>query len=247
MSVTLSECHDTAVEIFANEASNIRSIVGENFVDIHHIGSTAVPGLLSKPRVDIALEVNNLDESLALKEKGYVFKGELNIPFRYFFGKNNKENGINLHVCEKGNPEIKGFLTFRNYMREHPKAVAEYAALKQKIAATKEASVKKSYGLPKYTLMKNEFIREILRKAGFKEPCVRYPVHYNEIEYIGEVDPYLAHVVFYEGPDLIGSANICEKSREIERFRIEKEQFHEYFWDKVKKIAKRTKTFDEGN
>ncbi|MDR2074880.1 MAG: GrpB family protein [Holosporales bacterium] len=243
MSVVLSECYDIAVKIFKKEASDIRSLLDENFVAIHHIGSTAIPNLIAKPQIDIALEVYNLDKSLILKENGFVYKGELNIPFRYFFGKNEGEMKTNLHILEKGNPEIKGFLMFRDYMIEHTEVVLEYSELKRKISIMKDASEKKSYGLPTYTLMKNDFIRKILRKAGFKEPCIRYPVHYSEIEYIGQMDPDFTYVIFYKGPDIVGFSSFCEKSGAIEQFNVEQKTLCDYFLDKVKIIANRNKMF----
>jgi GrpB-like predicted nucleotidyltransferase (UPF0157 family) len=239
----LSECYDTAIKIFKKEDSNIRSLLGKNFVNIHHIGSTAIPNLIAKPQIDIVLEVCDLDKSLILLEREYVYRGELNIPFRHFFGKNEGEMKINLHVCEKGNPEIKGFLMFRDYMIAHKDAISAYADLKKKISLMREASTKRSYGLPTYTLMKNDFIRKILREAGFKEPCIRYPIHYNEVEYIGQMDSHLRYVVFYEGPDVIGFSSICEKSGEIEQFSLEQEIYHDYFLNKTKIIANRNKTF----
>jgi hypothetical protein len=103
-----------------------------------------------------------------------------------------------------------------------------------------DASTKKSYDLPTYTLMKNDFIRRILREAGVKEPCVRYAVHYNELEYIGEMDRESVYVVFYEGPDIVGYSKICQRSRKVEQFKVENTHFAEYFERKVKKITEKT-------
>jgi GrpB-like predicted nucleotidyltransferase (UPF0157 family) len=235
----LTECHDASVRVFTEESSNIKSIIEKNFVNIYHIGSTAVPNLIAKPQIDIALEVYDLEKSLILGENKYIYKGELNIPFRYFFGKAEGEKKVNLHVFEKGNPEIKGFLMFRDYMKKHREAVLEYSELKQKIALMENISIKKSYGLQSYTLMKNDFIRKILKEAGFKGLCVRYPAHYSELEYIGEIDHRYIYVVFYEGPDIVGYSKVCKKSRKVQQFEIENNQFFEYFLKKVKKIAER--------
>jgi hypothetical protein len=128
---------------------------------------------------------------------------------------------------------------FRDYMRNHPEAVSEYSALKQKIAFAKDVEIKNEYGLPKYTLLKDDFIRKILRKAGFKEPCVRYPVHYNELEYIGEMNPDFLYVVFYEGPDIVGFSSICEKSKKIEQFNVKQRRYYDYFMEKVKRIIEK--------
>jgi GrpB-like predicted nucleotidyltransferase (UPF0157 family) len=40
---------------FVREAEQLRSILGELVVQIEHLGSTAVPGLVAKPVIDIAI------------------------------------------------------------------------------------------------------------------------------------------------------------------------------------------------
>jgi GrpB-like predicted nucleotidyltransferase (UPF0157 family) len=39
-------------QIFAAEARRIQHALGENCISVHHIGSTSVPGLASKPIID---------------------------------------------------------------------------------------------------------------------------------------------------------------------------------------------------
>jgi len=48
---------------FGAESEVIRRALGEVAVNIHHIGSTAVPGLAAKPVIDILLEVKDLSLS----------------------------------------------------------------------------------------------------------------------------------------------------------------------------------------
>ena len=58
-------------------------------VDIKHVGSTAIPGMLSKPIIDVAVAVNNLDDVLEyvdeLKEMGIFYAGEV-VPGQREFG-----------------------------------------------------------------------------------------------------------------------------------------------------------------
>ena len=61
---------------------------------------------------------------------GYTYKGEFNIPFQYGFSKRDTFPEVNLHVYEEGNPEIEINLLFRDYLRNHPRALKEYADLK---------------------------------------------------------------------------------------------------------------------
>lgn len=57
----------------------------------------------------------------ALESLGFKYKGEHNIPMRFYF---NQSEGIetNLHVYEEGHPEIELNLLFRDYLRQHPDA-----------------------------------------------------------------------------------------------------------------------------
>ena len=48
--------------MFEEEARAFREILGDNCVDIQHIGSTAVPGLAAKPVIDIMPEQKDVQE-----------------------------------------------------------------------------------------------------------------------------------------------------------------------------------------
>jgi len=74
---------------FKVEASRIRPLFSENFIAIHHIGSTAVPGLPAKPIIDIILEVSNIYVvdvcNDAMARLGYEAWSEHGISGRRFF------------------------------------------------------------------------------------------------------------------------------------------------------------------
>lgn len=46
--------------IFDIEAKKIKAALGKSFVEIHHVGSTYVPGLAAKPTIDIIACARNL-------------------------------------------------------------------------------------------------------------------------------------------------------------------------------------------
>ena len=45
------------MQIYQDEAKAIKAAMGDNLVEIYHVGSTAVPGLAAKPRIDLIAEV----------------------------------------------------------------------------------------------------------------------------------------------------------------------------------------------
>lgn len=129
--------------IFAAESKTIQEALGENCLEIHHIGSTAVPGLVAKPKIDIIAVVNHLSEvGKQLISIGIQYQGEYNIPLRYFFSKRSKVN-VNLHVYEEDHPEIELNLLFRDYLCSHAAARDEYALLKRQLLVDESSFQKK--------------------------------------------------------------------------------------------------------
>jgi GrpB-like predicted nucleotidyltransferase (UPF0157 family) len=125
---------------FASEAEQIRGVLGSNRIAIHHMGSTAVPGLAAKPTIDLLIEV----ESLAVLDAcnptmlslGYQAKGEHGIPGRRYFQR--LEGDVHLfhvHAFKMGHPDILRHLNFRDYLRAHPDEARAYQALKLRLAA----------------------------------------------------------------------------------------------------------------
>src|SRR5579872_2938376 len=104
-------------KIFEDEALKIKKALGANCLAVHHIGSTSVPGLSAKPVIDMIGVVKTPEEAIKpLEYLGFKYKGEYNIPMRYYF---NRSEGVdtNLHVYAEGHPEIELNLLFRDYLR----------------------------------------------------------------------------------------------------------------------------------
>jgi GrpB-like predicted nucleotidyltransferase (UPF0157 family) len=213
--------------LFNIEAQNIRDILGDNCVTIHHIGSTSVSGLTAKPVIDIIMAIKNSEKAItSLESIGYQYKGEYNIPMRLYFNK--KLPDINLHVYEENHPEIELNLMFRDYLRNHPEAKDEYALLKDDLLKKETSYEKNNSVFTGYNLGKDTFIRKILKQAGFNRIRFMHCTHYAEIDaaklfrqkyFFDKVpiaDPYLwtfdhkdhVHFILYKGTDIIGYAHI---------------------------------------
>ena len=65
---------------YRREAALLREALGDCLVEIHHIGSTSVPGLWAKPIIDILPVVTAVEEAdrrrAALEALGYEYLGE---------------------------------------------------------------------------------------------------------------------------------------------------------------------------
>lgn len=169
--------------LFESEEKLIQKALGDNCVEIHHVGSTAVPGLSAKPTIDIiAVVKNGADSILQLPNAGYDYKGEWNIPFKYGFSKRGNVK-VNLHVFEENHPEIHLNLVFRDHLRNNPQSVSEYEQLKVDLLSRMD-SFKKQEGavFSGYNLGKDAFIRKILQEEGYKGHRFLKVTHFKEWE-----------------------------------------------------------------
>lgn len=169
-------------KLFEIEATLIKQALGSNCIEIHHIGSTSVPGLAAKPKIDIITVIRDTTDIInKLEAVGYQYKGEYNIPFHFGFSKRGVTQ-INLHVYEEGNPEIELNILFRDYLRTHPDILNEYAQLKKHLLDQPTSFEKNNSMFTGYNLGKNSFIRKVLLKTGFDKLRILHCTHYEEWE-----------------------------------------------------------------
>lgn len=100
----------------------IRRVLGSNCVAVHHIGSTAVPGLAAKPVIDIMPVVKSLNDVDCLASEfvknGYEYLGEFGMAGRRYMRKGGDERTHQIHIfAEKDTLNITRHLAFRDYMR----------------------------------------------------------------------------------------------------------------------------------
>ena len=123
---------------FQEEAEAITNTLGAEVIDIHHIGSTAVPGLKAKPIIDIILEVGcveRLDQHNAVMESiGYIPKGEFGIAGRRFYLKGVYSRTHHIHAFQANSLNVKRHLAVRDYLISHPHVAKEYGLLKVRCA-----------------------------------------------------------------------------------------------------------------
>jgi len=168
--------------MFEHESAAILKLLGDPAAQVYHIGSTSVPGLSAKENIDILCVIDELNHSLILEDLGYVFKGELNIPLRYYFSKNTPGLKVNLHVAPLNHGFIELNLCFRNYLRNNEESKLAYENLKYKLAQDPRNFKRKSGGFIGYTLEKNAFIKSTLEEANFSGLIVNFCTHLHEWE-----------------------------------------------------------------
>jgi GrpB-like predicted nucleotidyltransferase (UPF0157 family) len=153
-------------EAFARESSVIAAALPGVAIALHHIGSTAVPGLLAKPVIDmlgVLPAVEAMDEQVGhLAALGYEALGEYGIAGRRYFRKDSRD-GVRthqLHCYSLGATEMQRHLDFRDYLRAFPAEAAAYAALKQRLAERHAGDMRA------YSDGKTAFVRAVEAKAA---------------------------------------------------------------------------------
>jgi GrpB-like predicted nucleotidyltransferase (UPF0157 family) len=134
--------------------------------EIEHIGSTSVPGLRSKPIVDILAPVHSLSASRAvipiLQKDGWLFwPDDPNQDYRLWFLRPNPATRTHhLQVIQRDHPSLRALIVFRDVLRRDVNARAAYSALKADLA-NKHRGDRNAY-----SNAKTEFVQAILRAEG---------------------------------------------------------------------------------
>src|SRR5579884_2106813 len=141
----------------------LRGVFGDEIVEVHHIGSTSVPGLKAKPVIDlmpVVREIERVDAfNDAMAAQGYEAMGEYGIPGRRYFRKGGEERTHNVHVFQVGDPGVERHLAFRAYLVAHLEVAARYGELKAALARRFPDDIEG------YMDGKDTFVKEVERQA----------------------------------------------------------------------------------
>jgi GrpB-like predicted nucleotidyltransferase (UPF0157 family) len=121
---------------YDQERARLLAALGPAIAEIHHIGSTAVPGLCARPIIDILLTVDpeqSADYPALLAPLGYGLQPSPDSD-QYLFHTPGPP-ACDIHLVPHGSPAHRRYLVFRNYLRLHPDSVQTFDALKRRLAA----------------------------------------------------------------------------------------------------------------
>ncbi|MDP2860788.1 MAG: GrpB family protein [bacterium] len=157
-------------ELFEQEKQLLKNTFGDIIIAIEHIGSTAIPGIPTKPIIDMDIGVESLEVARNMKEKfeklGYEhrpfvpghIKEESKWQELYVKGPEAKRTH-HAHITVYGNSHWKNDLLFRDYLRKNSARAKQYAELKQELAE-KYADDRETY-----TKNKEQLINDTLETA----------------------------------------------------------------------------------
>ncbi|MFX0051562.1 MAG: GrpB family protein, partial [Candidatus Hermodarchaeota archaeon] len=127
---------------------------------VEHIDSTSIPGMTSKPIIDIAIAVSNFEEAKVciepLEKLDYEYKGEFGIARRHYFVKGIPRR-FHLQMIDILSEHWMNHIFFRDYLIKHPNKAKQYADLKIKLALQFKSDRKA------YTAGKSSFLKKILQ------------------------------------------------------------------------------------
>ena len=150
--------HDPAWAVrFETERRRIGDALGAG-VRVEHVGSTAVPGLVAKPIVDVQVSVADVSDEASYVPALVAAGFELRVRERGHRMLRTPERDVHLHVCDAGGEWEHRHLAFRDRLRSSPADRDRYAAVKRSLAAQGWPSMNA------YAAAKSEVIAEIMER-----------------------------------------------------------------------------------
>jgi GrpB-like predicted nucleotidyltransferase (UPF0157 family) len=158
----------------------VAALDGVEVIAVEHVGSTSVPGLAAKPRLDVDIVVG-ADQvaaaSAALEAAGYTALGDLGIPDRHAFRAPDERPRRNVYVVVDGCLALRNHLAVRDLLRRDARLRDDYSRLKLD-HATRDYD-----DLEQYVVDKSPVLQRILEVAGLNAD------ERAEIESMNRADP----------------------------------------------------------
>ena len=160
--VELSPHNPEWKKFYQKEKNLLQNTVGEHILEIQHVGSTSISGIIAKAIIDIAVAVRDFDEAKVcvkpIEGLGYEYRGEYGIERRHYFVKGQPRTH-HLHMLEATSRDYKNHLLFRDYLNKHQETAREYEQLKMELAE------KSKTDREAFQEGKSPFIEQVLKLA----------------------------------------------------------------------------------
>ncbi|MBE6976569.1 MAG: GrpB family protein [Ruminococcaceae bacterium] len=153
---------------FREIKDEIDQVLAGLHLGIEHVGSTSVPGLSAKPIIDVDVIIKNRAALPLVIERlssiGYIYEGNLGIVDREAFGYKRMPHlkKHHLYVCPEDSRELRRHIIFREYLRSHPEAAAQYSKVKEDAAKLYPNDIEK------YMQYKSSCIKYLYKLCGLE-------------------------------------------------------------------------------
>ncbi|WP_418329763.1 GrpB family protein [Ruminococcus sp.] len=134
------EPHDKYLDKTATQTiETLKSILGDDAIDIQHIGSTAIPAIKAKPIIDIVVEVTDFDRIMLhneqLRRKG-IFYQDSDVECQLLYVMGDMEADIrthHIHIVKWNGTEWKNYIHFIDYLKANENMALQYENLKEEM------------------------------------------------------------------------------------------------------------------
>jgi GrpB-like predicted nucleotidyltransferase (UPF0157 family) len=148
---------------FERAAALISEALGERALEIHHVGSTSIPGLAAKPLIDIDLVVADTTDEASYVPQLEAIGYELRVREPEWYEHRmlrGYDPPVNLHVFPPGCEEVERMIRFRDHLRTNEADRVLYERTKRELTAHEWKYVQN------YADAKTEVIEDILARAS---------------------------------------------------------------------------------
>ena len=129
------QCDEAAIQTI----KILKSILGDDSIDIQHIGSTAIPVIKSKPIIDIVVGVTDVDKVMLhneqLRQVGIFYRGsDVERQLLYVMGDMEKDiRTHHIHVVKWNGTEWKNYIYFRDCLNANENIALQYERVKEEL------------------------------------------------------------------------------------------------------------------
>jgi GrpB-like predicted nucleotidyltransferase (UPF0157 family) len=154
--------------LFEDTREELTAALGPSILEVHHVGSTAVPGLCAKPILDVMVSIPDFNRATQLFPRLASLKFELRpdeeIADRHYF-RRPPGGALRTHHLSLAEPTSRYHIVtiaFRDALRTNPELAAAYGRLKLDLA--------ERYPLDRqaYIEGKTQFVTEVLASVGLE-------------------------------------------------------------------------------
>lgn len=146
--------------------SKIKEILGDDVIDVQHVGSTSIRSIYAKPIIDIAVGVRDFSDIMKhndeLAENGIIYRKQ-DVPGQHLYRMGDLDNDIVthfIHVVIYTSDAWKNYINFRDYLNSHEDDAKAYENLKKHLWTEFPAD------RDSYLKGKEKLVSEILAKAS---------------------------------------------------------------------------------
>ncbi|WP_431218135.1 GrpB family protein [Leifsonia xyli] len=148
---------------FATVVAELRRALREvPLVAIEHVGSTAVPGLVAKPILDIDIVVRRQHVGpaiAALGAAGYLHRGDLGVTDREAMASPDDQPARNVYICVDATVRLRNHLAVRDILRRRYDLRDKYGAVKLQLASDPDMDI------VSYIAKKSSILQDVLAES----------------------------------------------------------------------------------